>query len=361
MPKKITLCQAIPLSFLDATCSDQPSLMLLFGVFWSHCVRYLFALSSTSFSEDEKRSHFVQACAKIRGCTSLAEAVSNTCGFVSEAIVEQVDVKRAVISEIENYASPDCLIATNTLSIPLSVLHLGTKNPERILGLRFLHPVLFIPYVEFSMSERTTEDSKNESKNETKAASTGTRDFSAVDQTAESKTEDHDRRAEAVELNHSASFSRDRHFEECAIRVRDFMQSLGKTCFETSPLTEGTSLEQRLQARARDIGSDGRLRLSGIEAKRHQQREGRTRTSKDPEKLAMGTELGCVVCLDGPCEVLSVGCGHKVMCSACAVEMARKTFRVTCPLCRVEMHTSLTFVSQDKLQLPQKQAESREG
>ena len=250
-------------------------------------------MDSSTLSAAEKAQHFKDACGKISGCSSVAAAVGDGCGLVSEAIVDRLDVKRAVIAEIEASCSERCLITTNTLSIPLSALHVGAVRPERVLGLRFLHPVLFIPYAELSMADSSHQQ--------------GT-------------------------------------FEECAARTRGMMTSLGKTCFETAPLGRGQALQEGL--RMRGSVCDNRLRLGGVEATRHQQREARTRTSKDPAfSLVMAQEEGCVVCLDGPCEVLNVGCGHKVMCTDCAREMAGKVRRQTCPLCRVEMFSDLTFVS----------------
>ena len=89
------------------------------------------ALNSSSLSEAEKAQHFRDACGRITGVTSVAEAVGGECGFVSEAIVDRLDVKRSVFAEIENNCSDGCILTTNTLSIPLSALHASARRPER--------------------------------------------------------------------------------------------------------------------------------------------------------------------------------------------------------------------------------------
>ena len=42
----------------------------------------------------------------------------------------------------------------------------------------------------------------------------------------------------------------------------------------------------------------------------------------------------CVVCMDGPAQVVFVPCGHACCCSLCAQRLAEAGTLVHCPLCR---------------------------
>jgi 3-hydroxyacyl-CoA dehydrogenase/enoyl-CoA hydratase/3-hydroxybutyryl-CoA epimerase len=67
---------------------------------------------------------------------------------VIEAIFEDVDAKRALYAQLEPRMKADALLATNTSSIPLSVLGEGLSRPGRLVGLHFFNPVAKMPLLE---------------------------------------------------------------------------------------------------------------------------------------------------------------------------------------------------------------------
>ncbi len=75
--------------------------------------------------------------------------------LVVEAVVERMDVKRAVLAETEGEVRTDCVLATNTSS--LSVVEMGAElsHPERFCGLHFFNPVHRMPLVEIIRGEHT--------------------------------------------------------------------------------------------------------------------------------------------------------------------------------------------------------------
>lgn len=75
---------------------------------------------------------------------------------VIEAIVENLDIKIKVLREIEEHVSDDCIICTNTSSLPLNVIAATLKRPQRFLGLHFFNPVNRMPLVEIVPSNRTS-------------------------------------------------------------------------------------------------------------------------------------------------------------------------------------------------------------
>jgi 3-hydroxybutyryl-CoA dehydrogenase len=70
------------------------------------------------------------------------------CGVVIEAIVEQLDVKRAAFKAIEPVVGEDCVLATNTSSLSVAAIASVCKFPGRVIGLHFFNPATVLPLVE---------------------------------------------------------------------------------------------------------------------------------------------------------------------------------------------------------------------
>jgi 3-hydroxybutyryl-CoA dehydrogenase len=68
--------------------------------------------------------------------------------LVIEAIVEHLDIKRALFAELEALLADDAIIATNTSSISVTALARGMKRPERLVGMHFFNPVPLMKLVE---------------------------------------------------------------------------------------------------------------------------------------------------------------------------------------------------------------------
>jgi 3-hydroxyacyl-CoA dehydrogenase/enoyl-CoA hydratase/3-hydroxybutyryl-CoA epimerase len=75
--------------------------------------------------------------------------------LVIEAVFEDVVVKHAVLREIERNVGPDCVIASNTSTIPIARLGDALDRPERLLGMHFFSPVERMPLLEVIAPERT--------------------------------------------------------------------------------------------------------------------------------------------------------------------------------------------------------------
>ncbi|MGJ7916923.1 3-hydroxyacyl-CoA dehydrogenase PaaH [Massilia sp. LXY-6] len=83
---------------------------------------------------------------RLRPAASTAEL--KDAALVVEAIVEDLDVKRALFAELENLVGPDCILATNTSSISVTAIAAGLKRPERLVGMHFFNPVPLMALVE---------------------------------------------------------------------------------------------------------------------------------------------------------------------------------------------------------------------
>lgn len=86
------------------------------------------------------------ATARIRVAQSLADF--KDCHMVVEAIVENLDAKRALFADLENVVQPDCILATNTSSMSVTTIAAKLKTPQRFAGLHFFNPVPLMKLVE---------------------------------------------------------------------------------------------------------------------------------------------------------------------------------------------------------------------
>lgn len=77
--------------------------------------------------------------------------------LVVEAIVEDLDAKRAALAEAEARVCDSCVLATNTSSLSVDALAEGLRRPERVCGLHFFNPVHRMPLVEIVRGRSTSD------------------------------------------------------------------------------------------------------------------------------------------------------------------------------------------------------------
>lgn len=77
---------------------------------------------------------------------------------IIEAIVENVDVKKGVLAELEALIPASATIASNTSTISIDELSLCLKRPENFCGMHFFNPVPVMPLVEIIRGSKTSED-----------------------------------------------------------------------------------------------------------------------------------------------------------------------------------------------------------
>jgi len=75
--------------------------------------------------------------------------------LVIEAVFEDLEVKRAVLREVEAIAQPDCVFASNTSTIPIARIAEASSRPETVIGMHFFSPVHRMPLLEVIVAERT--------------------------------------------------------------------------------------------------------------------------------------------------------------------------------------------------------------
>lgn len=83
--------------------------------------------------------------------------------WVIEAIVENLDVKKNVLSTLEKFVSDECIIATNTSSLSVASISSALQKPERCIGIHFFNPAPLMKLVEVIPAIQTSEETLEKS------------------------------------------------------------------------------------------------------------------------------------------------------------------------------------------------------
>ena len=103
-------------------------------------------------SEEERDA----AVARLVTTTDLADLAG--CDLVIEAIVEELDAKRALFGELERICRADAVLATNTSALSVSEIAAATASPNRVVGMHFFNPAPLMPLVEVVRAELSSEE-----------------------------------------------------------------------------------------------------------------------------------------------------------------------------------------------------------
>ncbi len=68
-----------------------------------------------------------------------------SCELVIEAVVENLEVKRNLFSNLEKIVSTDCVLATNTSSLSITSIASACAKPGRVIGIHFFNPATVMP------------------------------------------------------------------------------------------------------------------------------------------------------------------------------------------------------------------------
>ena len=78
--------------------------------------------------------------------------------LVIEAIVENLEVKRKVFSELETLVSENAILASNTSSLSIASIAASCQKPERVIGIHFFNPAPLMQLVEVIPAVQTSEE-----------------------------------------------------------------------------------------------------------------------------------------------------------------------------------------------------------
>ena len=94
-------------------------------------------------SAEQKES----SLARISTFTDLQEGIGDA-ELVIEAATENVDIKLKIFRDMDAYALPQAILASNTSSISITKIAAATTRPEKVIGMHFMNPVPVMKLVE---------------------------------------------------------------------------------------------------------------------------------------------------------------------------------------------------------------------
>ncbi len=80
------------------------------------------------------------------------------CDLIIESVIENMDLKKEIFSELDRVCRPDALLATNTSSLSIIDLAMATRRPNQVLGLHFFNPAPLMPLLEVVKTIATSEE-----------------------------------------------------------------------------------------------------------------------------------------------------------------------------------------------------------
>lgn len=78
--------------------------------------------------------------------------------LIIEAVVENMDVKKKVLKEVESVSGENTLFATNTSSLSVSELAAASLRPKNVVGMHFFNPVHKMPLIEVIRGNQTSDE-----------------------------------------------------------------------------------------------------------------------------------------------------------------------------------------------------------
>ena len=109
------------------------------------------AVQRGKLAEDDRAA----ALGRITGTVELDDLAD--CDIVIEAVVEDLDVKRALFAALDEVVKPGAILASTTSSLPVIECAAVTKRPDLVVGAHFFNPAPVMKLVEVVPTVRTSE------------------------------------------------------------------------------------------------------------------------------------------------------------------------------------------------------------
>jgi 3-hydroxybutyryl-CoA dehydrogenase len=93
---------------------------------------------------------------RLEGSSSLGDAAE--ADMVIEAVVENMNVKREIFSQLDELVQDHAVLASNTSSLPITEIAAATDRPENVIGMHFMNPVPVMRLVEIVRGLATSDE-----------------------------------------------------------------------------------------------------------------------------------------------------------------------------------------------------------
>jgi 3-hydroxybutyryl-CoA dehydrogenase len=93
---------------------------------------------------------------RIKGTTNMADL--KDADFVIEAVLEDLNLKKAVFKELNDICRPEVILATNTSSMSITEIAVASGRPDKVVGMHFFNPVPLMRLVEVIRAYQTSDE-----------------------------------------------------------------------------------------------------------------------------------------------------------------------------------------------------------
>lgn len=76
--------------------------------------------------------------------------------IVIESVSEDLEIKKKVLAELDQYARPEVLFLTNTTSLSITAIAEATKRPDKVVQMHFFNPPVIMKLVEIMPGRKTS-------------------------------------------------------------------------------------------------------------------------------------------------------------------------------------------------------------
>lgn len=113
-------------------------------------------LAKEKISEQDKTS----TLSNITTFTTLEEGAKQA-DLVVEAASENENIKLQIFKTLDEVCPENCILSTNTSSIPITKIAAVTKRPDKVIGMHFMNPVPIMKLVEIIRGYNTSDETNN--------------------------------------------------------------------------------------------------------------------------------------------------------------------------------------------------------
>lgn len=87
------------------------------------------------------------------------------CDIIIEAIIENLEIKQNLFSDLSKMVKPSTILASNTSSLSITAISGKTYNPDRVIGIHFFNPAYIMKLVEIIRGVHTSNETVERSRN----------------------------------------------------------------------------------------------------------------------------------------------------------------------------------------------------
>ena len=95
--------------------------------------------------------------ANVHGTVDLKDAVRGA-QIVIEAIIEKMDAKKSLFSELDGICPPEVILVSNTSSLSITEMASATKRADRVIGMHFFNPAPVMKLIEVIRGSETSDE-----------------------------------------------------------------------------------------------------------------------------------------------------------------------------------------------------------